>query len=140
MDFIRWAKANGVPVGPGRGSGAGSLVAYSLNITDLDPLSYDLLFERFLNPERVSMPDFDIDFCIEGRDRVIDYVAQTYGRQTVSQIITFGTMAARAVVRDVTRVQGKPFGLGDRISKMIPKHLVLSLKMPLIKNLNSKSC
>lgn len=121
MDFIRWAKANGVPVGPGRGSGAGSLVAYSLNITDLDPLSYDLLFERFLNPERVSMPDFDIDFCIEGRDRVIDYVAQTYGRQAVSQIITFGTMAARAVVRDVTRVQGKPFGLGDRISKMIPK-------------------
>lgn len=121
MDFIRWAKANGVPVGPGRGSGAGSLVAYSLNITDLDPLSYDLLFERFLNPERVSMPDFDIDFCIEGRDRVIDYVAQAYGRQAVSQIITFGTMAARAVVRDVTRVQGKPFGLGDRISKMIPK-------------------
>ncbi|OOS26593.1 DNA polymerase III subunit alpha [Moraxella porci DSM 25326] len=121
MDFIRWAKANGVPVGPGRGSGAGSLVAYALNITDLDPLRYDLLFERFLNPERVSMPDFDIDFCIEGRDRVIDYVARTYGRQAVSQIITFGTMAARAVVRDVTRVQGKPFGLGDRISKLIPK-------------------
>ncbi|WP_348654329.1 DNA polymerase III subunit alpha, partial [uncultured Psychrobacter sp.] len=100
MDFIRWAKANGVPVGPGRGSGAGSLVAYALNITDLDPIHYDLLFERFLNPERVSMPDFDIDFCIEGRDRVIDYVAQTYGREAVSQIITFGTMAAKAVVRD----------------------------------------
>ncbi|MFB6349738.1 DNA polymerase III subunit alpha [Moraxella sp. ZJ142] len=127
MDFIRWAKANGVPVGPGRGSGAGSLVAYALNITDLDPLRYDLLFERFLNPERVSMPDFDIDFCIEGRDRVIDYVAQTYGRQAVSQIITFGTMAARAVVRDVTRVQGKPFGLGDRISKLIPKTPGISL-------------
>lgn len=127
MDFIRWAKANGVPVGPGRGSGAGSLVAYALNITDLDPLHYDLLFERFLNPERVSMPDFDIDFCIEGRDRVIDYVARQYGRQAVSQIITFGTMAARAVVRDVTRVQGKPFGLGDRISKLIPKTPGISL-------------
>ena len=111
MDFIRWSKANDVPVGPGRGSGAGSLVAYSLNITDLDPLEYDLLFERFLNPERVSMPDFDVDFCIEGRDRVIDYVAQKYGREAVSQIITFGTMAAKAVVRDVARVQGKSYGL-----------------------------
>ena len=121
MDFIRWAKANDVPVGPGRGSGAGSLVAYSLNITDLDPLEYDLLFERFLNPERVSMPDFDVDFCIEGRDRVIDYVAQKYGREAVSQIITFGTMAAKAVVRDVARVQGKSYGLADRISKLIPK-------------------
>ncbi len=127
MDFIRWAKANGVPVGPGRGSGAGSLVAYALNITDLDPLHYDLLFERFLNPERVSMPDFDIDFCIEGRDRVINYVAQQYGRQAVSQIITFGTLAARAVVRDVTRVQGKPFGLGDRMTKLIPKTPGISL-------------
>ena len=121
MDFIRWAKANGVPVGPGRGSGAGSLVAYALNITDLDPLHYDLLFERFLNPERVSMPDFDIDFCIEGRDRVIDYVADTYGREAVSQIITFGTMAAKAVVRDVARVQGKSYGLANKISKLIPK-------------------
>lgn len=121
MDFIRWAKANDVPVGPGRGSGAGSLVAYSLDITDLDPLHYDLLFERFLNPERVSMPDFDVDFCIDGRDRVIDYVAQKYGREAVSQIITFGTMAARAVVRDVARVQGKSYGLADRISKLIPK-------------------
>ena len=121
MDFIRWSKANDVPVGPGRGSGAGSLVAYSLNITDLDPLEYDLLFERFLNPERVSMPDFDVDFCIEGRDRVIDYVAQKYGREAVSQIITFGTMAAKAVVRDVARVQGKSYGLADKISKLIPK-------------------
>ncbi len=120
MDFIRWAKQNGVPVGPGRGSGAGSLVAYALEITDLDPLPYDLLFERFLNPERVSMPDFDIDFCMDGRDRVIDYVANNYGRQAVSQIITFGTMAAKAVVRDVARVQGKSYGLADRISKLIP--------------------
>ncbi|HTN33582.1 MAG TPA: DNA polymerase III subunit alpha, partial [Marinobacter sp.] len=101
MDFIKWAKSNGVPVGPGRGSGAGSLVAYAQLITDLDPLEYDLLFERFLNPERVSMPDFDVDFCMEGRDRVIAYVAEKYGREAVSQIITFGTMAAKAVVRDV---------------------------------------
>ncbi|WP_019518558.1 DNA polymerase III subunit alpha [Faucicola boevrei] len=128
MDFIRWAKANDVPVGPGRGSGAGSLVAYALNITDLDPLAYDLLFERFLNPERVSMPDFDVDFCIEGRDRVIDYVAQKYGREAVSQIITFGTMAAKAVVRDVARVQGKSYGLADKISKLIPKTPGISLK------------
>ncbi|HWR80168.1 MAG TPA: DNA polymerase III subunit alpha, partial [Pseudomonas sp.] len=106
MDFIKWAKNNGVPVGPGRGSGAGSLVAYVLRITDLDPLAYDLLFERFLNPERVSMPDFDVDFCMDGRDRVIDYVADKYGRDAVSQIITFGSMAAKAVVRDVARVQG----------------------------------
>ncbi|MEL0028854.1 MAG: DNA polymerase III subunit alpha, partial [Perlucidibaca sp.] len=120
MDFIAWAKNNGVPVGPGRGSGAGSLVAYSLQITDLDPIRYDLLFERFLNPERVSMPDFDIDFCMEGRDRVIEYVAGHYGRQAVSQIITFGTMAAKAVVRDVARVQSKSYGLADRISKLIP--------------------
>ncbi|MEJ2062459.1 MAG: DNA polymerase III subunit alpha [Reinekea sp.] len=120
MDFIRWGKNNGVPVGPGRGSGAGSLVAWVLDITDLDPLEYDLLFERFLNPERVSMPDFDVDFCMEGRERVISYVADTYGRQAVSQIVTFGTMAAKAVVRDVARVQGKPFGLADKLSKLIP--------------------
>lgn len=131
MDFIRWAKANGVPVGPGRGSGAGSLVAYALNITDLDPLHYELLFERFLNPERVSMPDFDIDFCIEGRDRVIDYVARKYGREAVSQIITFGTMAAKAVVRDVARVQGKSYGLADKISKLIPKTPGISLAQAL---------
>ena len=119
-DFIRWARENGVPVGPGRGSGAGSLVAYALGITDLDPLAYDLLFERFLNPERVSMPDFDIDFCMEGRDRVIDYVARKYGRDKVSQIATHGTMAAKAVVRDVGRVLGHPYGYVDRIAKLIP--------------------
>ncbi|MDY6486275.1 DNA polymerase III subunit alpha [Acinetobacter faecalis] len=129
MDFIQWSKGNGVPVGPGRGSGAGSLVAYSLKITDLDPLRYDLLFERFLNPERVSMPDFDVDFCIAGRDRVIDYVARTYGREAVSQIATFGTMAAKGAIRDVARVLGKSYGLADRISKMIPtKPLGLSLE------------
>ncbi len=119
-DFIRWGKGNGVPVGPGRGSGAGSLVAYAIGITDLDPLPYNLLFERFLNPERVSLPDFDVDFCIEGRDRVIAYVAEKYGRERVSQIITYGSMAARAVVRDVTRVMGQPYGMGDRIAKLIP--------------------
>lgn len=127
MDFIQWAKDNGIPVGPGRGSGAGSLVAYSQKITDLDPLEYDLLFERFLNPERVSMPDFDIDFCMDNRDKVIDYVADTYGRDAVSQIITFGTMAAKAVVRDVARVQGKPFGLADKLSKLIPFEIGMTL-------------
>lgn len=127
MDFIKWAKQNGVPVGPGRGSGAGSLVAYSLLITDIDPLEYDLLFERFLNPERVSMPDFDVDFCMEGRDRVIAYVAEKYGREAVSQIITFGTMAAKAVVRDVARVQGKSYGLADKLSKMIPFEVGITL-------------
>ena len=120
MDFIRWAKEHDIPVGPGRGSGAGSLVAYVLDITDLDPLEYDLLFERFLNPERVSMPDFDVDFCMENRDQVIGYVADNYGRDAVSQIITFGTMAAKAVVRDVARAQGKSYGLADKLSKMIP--------------------
>ncbi|MBX2807580.1 MAG: DNA polymerase III subunit alpha [Cellvibrionaceae bacterium] len=128
MDFIRWAKAQRIPVGPGRGSGAGSLVAYSLEITDLDPLEYDLLFERFLNPERVSMPDFDIDFCMDERDQVINYVAETYGRDAVSQIITFGTMAAKAVVRDVARVQGKSYGLADKLSKMIPMDIGMTLK------------
>src|SRR5690554_2679473 len=126
-DFIRWAKANDVPVGPGRGSGAGSLVAYVLEITDLDPIEYDLLFERFLNPERVSMPDFDVDFCMEGRDRVIEYTAQKYGREAVSQIITFGTMAAKAVVRDVARVQGKSYGLADKLSKLIPFEVGMTL-------------
>src|SRR5690554_3731074 len=120
MDFIKWAKNNGVPVGPGRGSGAGSLVAYALLITDLDPLEYDLLFERFLNPERVSMPDFDVDFCMEGRDRVIEYTAQKYGREAVSQIITFGTMAAKASIRDVGRVLGHPYGFVDKITKLVP--------------------
>ena len=128
MDFILWAKHNDIPVGPGRGSGAGSLVAYALKITDIDPLEYDLLFERFLNPERVSLPDFDIDFCMEGRDRVIDYVAERYGRAAVSQIVTFGTMAAKAVVRDVARVLGKSYSLGDKLSKMIPFEVGMTLK------------
>lgn len=131
MDFIRWAKQHDIPVGPGRGSGAGSLVAYALEITDLDPLQYDLLFERFLNPERVSMPDFDVDFCMDRRDRVIDYVADTYGREAVSQIITFGTMAAKAVVRDVARVQNKPYSLGDKLSKMIPFEVGMTLEKAL---------
>ena len=130
-DFIRWAKSNGVPVGPGRGSGAGSLVAYALLITDLDPLHYELLFERFLNPERVSMPDFDIDFCMEGRDRVIEYVAEKYGRQSVSQIITFGTMAAKAVVRDVGRVLGHPYPFVDKLAKLIPFELGITLSRAL---------
>ncbi len=132
-DYIRWARENGVPVGPGRGSGAGSVVAYSLRITDLDPLRYDLLFERFLNPERVSMPDFDVDFCMEGRDRVIDYVAGHYGRERVSQIITYGTMAAKAVVRDVGRVLGMTYGFVDKIAKLIPFELGITLDDALAK-------
>jgi DNA polymerase-3 subunit alpha len=132
-DFIRWARNHGVPVGPGRGSGAGSVVAWSLGITDIDPLRYDLLFERFLNPERVSMPDFDVDFCMEGRDRVIDYVADKYGRERVSQIITYGTMAAKAVVRDVGRVLGLSYGYVDRIAKLIPFELGITLEDALSK-------
>ena len=120
MEFIQWSKDNNIPVGPGRGSGAGSLVAYALDITDLDPLEFDLLFERFLNPERVSMPDFDIDFCMDRRDEVIDHVAEIYGRDAVSQIITFGTLAAKAVIRDVGRVLSHPYGFVDRISKLVP--------------------
>ena len=130
-DFIRWAKEHRIPVGPGRGSGAGSLVAYALGITDLDPLQYDLLFERFLNPERVSLPDFDIDFCMEGRDRVIDYVASRYSAGHVAQIITFGTMAARAVVRDVGRVLGHPHGFVDQLAKLIPFELGMTLERAL---------
>lgn len=126
-DFIQWAKDNAIPVGPGRGSGAGSLVAYALGITELDPLQYDLLFERFLNPERVSLPDFDIDFCMERRDEVIDYVARKYGRDRVSQIITYGRMAAKAVVRDVGRVLGYPYGFVDQIAKLIPFDLNMTL-------------
>ena len=126
-DFINWAKDHGIPVGPGRGSGAGSLVAWALGITDLDPLPYDLLFERFLNPERVSMPDFDIDFCMDRRDEVIDYVAAKYGRDRVSQIITYGTMAAKAVVRDAGRVLGHPYGFVDGIAKLIPNTLGICL-------------
>ena len=130
-DFIQWAKTNQIPVGPGRGSGAGSLVAYSLGITDLDPLEYDLLFERFLNQERVSMPDFDVDFCMVGRDRVIDYVARQYGRDSVAQIITFGTMAAKAVVRDVGRVLSYPYNFVDKIAKLIPFEIGMTLETAL---------
>ncbi len=127
MDFIDWAKNHAIPVGPGRGSGAGSLVAYALNITDLDPLAYDLLFERFLNPERVSMPDFDIDFCMDRRDEVIEYVAEHYGRDQVSQIITYGSMAAKAVIRDVGRVMSHPYGFVDRIAKLVPFEVGITL-------------
>src|SRR5690606_16837689 len=127
-DFINWAEHRGIPVGPGRGSGAGSLVAYALGITDLDPLEHDLLFERFLNPERVSMPDFDIDFCMDRRDEVIHYVADRYGHDQVSQIITYGTMAAKAVVRDVGRVLGHPYGFVDGIAKLIPNTLGIALE------------
>lgn len=126
-DFIQWAKNNAIPVGPGRGSGAGSLVAYALKITDLDPIEFDLLFERFLNPERVSMPDFDIDFCMERRDEVIDYVARHYGRDHVSQIITYGSMAAKAVIRDVGRVMGHAYGFVDRLAKLIPFEIGMTL-------------
>jgi len=127
-DFIQWGKDQGVPVGPGRGSGAGSLVAYVMKITDLDPLEYDLLFERFLNPERLSMPDFDVDFCMDRRDEVIDYVSRQYGKNHVSQIVTFGTMAAKAVVRDVGRVLGLGYGLVDSVAKLIPNELGIKLK------------
>ncbi len=126
-DFVNWAQKNEIPVGPGRGSGAGSIVAYALGITAIDPIRYDLLFERFLNPERVSNPDFDIDFCIEGRDKVLEYVTKKYGKDSVAQISTRGTMAARAVLRDVVRVLGKPYGFGDRLAKAIPDVLGISL-------------
>ena len=131
LDFIEWAKRHAIPVGPGRGSGAGSLVAYALKITDLDPLQYELLFERFLNPERVSMPDFDIDFCMDRRDEVIDYVAEHYGRNQVSQIITYGTMAAKAVIRDVGRVMSHPYGFVDRIAKLVPFEIGITLSKAL---------
>jgi DNA polymerase-3 subunit alpha len=126
-DFIQWAKDNDIPVGPGRGSGAGSIVAYALKITDLDPIEHELLFERFLNPERISMPDFDVDFCMDKRDQVIEYVARRYGRDSVSQIITYGSMAAKAVVRDVGRVLGHPYGFTDRVAKMIPFEIGMTL-------------
>ena len=121
-DFIQWAKAQGIPVGPGRGSGAGSLVAYALTITDLDPIRFGLLFERFLNPERVSMPDFDIDFCQDRRDEVIRYVQGRYGRDQVAQIITFGTLQARGVLRDVGRVLQMPYGQVDKLCKLVPQN------------------
>ena len=127
-DFVNWAKNNDIPVGPGRGSGAGSITAYALGITSIDPIKYDLLFERFLNPDRVSNPDFDIDFCMEGRDKVLEYVTTKYGKDSVAQISTRGTMAARAVLRDVVRVLGKPYGFGDRLAKAIPDVLGISLQ------------
>jgi len=130
-DFTKWSKENGIPVGPGRGSGPGSLVAFALHITDLDPLAFDLLFERFLNPERVSMPDFDIDFCMDGRDRVIEYVMERHGHDSVSQIITYGTMAAKAVVRDVGRVLALGYGFVDKIAKLIPFELGITLEKAL---------
>ncbi|MDA8755544.1 DNA polymerase III subunit alpha [Candidatus Pseudothioglobus singularis] len=138
-DFIRWAKENGIPVGPGRGSGAGSLVAWALSITNVDPIEHDLLFERFLNPERISMPDFDIDFCTDRRDEVIAYVAEKYGSEKVSQIITYGTMAAKGVVRDVGRVLGHPYGFSDQISKMIPNELKMTLDKALQDSIELKS-
>lgn len=130
-DFIQWAKGKKIPVGPGRGSGAGSLVAYVLGITEVDPLKYDLIFERFLNPERVSLPDFDIDFCVERRDEVIEYVASRYGRDRVSQIITYGSMSAKAVVRDVGRVLNYPYGFVDQIAKLIPMDIGITLEQAL---------
>src|SRR5437667_2764842 len=130
-DFIRYARGRGIPVGPGRGSAAGSLVAYCLRITDVDPLAFDLIFERFLNPERISMPDIDIDFCERRRGEVITYVTQKYGRENVAQIITFGTMKARAVVRDVGRVMEFPVSEVDRVAKLIPNQLDMTLDLAL---------
>ncbi len=127
-DFMRYARAQGIPVGPGRGSAAGSLVSYALQITDVDPLQYDLLFERFLNPERVSMPDIDIDFCMRRRGEVIDYVTQKYGRDNVAQIITFGTMAAKAALKDVGRAMDLPYGDVDRIAKLVPNQINIELE------------
>ncbi len=133
-DFVKWSRDQNIPVGPGRGSGPGSLVAFSLGITDIDPIEHDLIFERFLNPERISMPDFDIDFCVNGRDRVIDYVNQKYGDEKVSQIITYGTLSARAVVRDVGRILGYPYGMVDRVAKMIPFEIGITLNDALKKS------
>ncbi|AYG47637.1 DNA polymerase III subunit alpha (plasmid) [Pseudomonas sp. Leaf58] len=137
-DFIRWAKENDIPVGPGRGSGAGSLVAYALGITDLDPLPYDLLFERFLNPERVSMPDFDVDFCMDKRDQVIKYVSNAYGHDSVSQIVTFGSMAAKMVVRDVARALGYPYRVGNTLANLIPKEPDITLEKALARDMTLK--
>src|SRR4030081_2491421 len=127
-DFIRYARERNIPVGPGRGSAAGALVAYSLGITDIDPLQHELLFERFLNPERVSLPDIDIDFCMNRRGEVINYVTQKYGRANVAQIITFGTMAAKAAVKDVGRAMDIPYADVDRIAKMVPTQLNITLE------------
>src|SRR3990167_8954629 len=127
-DFIQWAKRNEIPVGPGRGSAAGSLVAWCLEITNIDPIKYNLLFERFLNPERVSMPDIDIDFCIEGREHVINYIKETYGQDKVCQIITFGTMLTKAVIKDVARALGLPFEESNMITSLVPEQLKITLK------------
>ena len=127
-DFIRYSRAQEIPVGPGRGSAAGSLVSYALRITDVDPLQYGLLFERFLNPERVSMPDIDIDFCMRRRGEVIEYVTEKYGRENVAQIITFGTMAAKAAIKDVGRAMDLPYGEVDRLAKLVPNQLNISLE------------
>ena len=133
-DFIHYAKENGIPVGPGRGSGAGSIVAYTIEITDIDPIKYNLLFERFLNPERISMPDFDVDFCYERRQEVIDYVSRKYGHDHVSQIITFGTMSARMVIRDVGRVLDYPYASADKLAKMIPNEIHITIKKAMEQN------
>ena len=133
-DFINFAKSHGIAVGPGRGSAAGSIVAYCLKITDIDPIRYQLLFERFLNPERVSMPDIDVDFCYERRQEVIDYVVEKYGKDQVAQIVTFGTLAARGVIRDVGRVMDLPYSLCDQVSKMVPAELNITLDLALRKN------
>ncbi len=133
-DFIHYAKSNGIPVGPGRGSGAGSIVAYAIEITDIDPIKYNLLFERFLNPERISMPDFDVDFCYERRQEVIDYVSRKYGHDHVSQIITFGTMSARMVIRDVGRVLDYPYAQTDKLAKMVPNELHITIKKAMEQN------
>jgi DNA polymerase-3 subunit alpha len=127
-DFVKWSREQNIPVGPGRGSGPGSLVAYCLGITDIDPIEHDLIFERFLNPERISMPDIDIDFCIEGREKVINYIKERYGHDSVAQIITFGTMKAKSVLRDVGRVLGLSYSEVDRIAKMVPNELKMTLE------------
>ena len=137
-DFINHAKEEGIPVGPGRGSGAGSILAYAIGITDIDPIKYGLLFERFLNPERVSMPDFDVDFCYERRGEVIKYVSEKYGYDHVSQIITFGTMSARMVIRDVARVLDVPYSEADALAKMIPNELHITIKKALEQNVELK--
>ena len=126
-DYINFAKRHDIPVGPGRGSAAGSIVSYCLEITDLDPIKYSLIFERFLNPERVSMPDIDVDFCYERRQEVIDYVVEKYGKDCVSQIVTFGTMAARAVIKDVGRVLDLPYAMVDNIAKMVPREIGITI-------------
>lgn len=133
-DYIHYAKSHGIPVGPGRGSGAGSMLAYAIGITDIDPIKYGLIFERFLNPERVSMPDFDVDFCYEHRQDVIDYVSKKYGHDHVSQIITFGTMSARMVIRDVARVLDLPYSEADTLAKMIPNELHITIKKAMEQN------